>query len=190
MKYQRLPIIIDAVQWTGENQNEIADFMGITLIPDCNEAMPPGKFRINTSEGAIDASPGYWIIKDVEGNFYPCRDSVFNKTYAIADLTKVWEIKKDAFNRSMEKTKAGDYSFMSGIDGGKHDAVNRPSHYTMGSIEVIDAIESWGLNYHRGNAVKYVARAGRKDASKEIEDLEKAVWYLRREIERLKKHVR
>lgn len=61
--------------------------------------------------------------------------------------------------------------------------VSHPSHYNSGKIEVIEAIEDWRLNFHRGNAVKYVARAGRKDPAKEIEDLEKARWYLMREIE-------
>jgi hypothetical protein len=69
----------------------------------------------------------------------------------------------------------------------EHDPVERPKHYTMGAIEVIDAIESWALNYHRGNAVKYIARAGRKDPSKEAEDLKKAVWYLQREINLLER---
>ena len=65
------------------------------------------------------------------------------------------------------------------------DAVNRPAHYADGKIEVIDFIEDKGLNFHRGNAVKYIARAGKKDKSKEIEDLQKAIWYLNREIKRL-----
>ena len=64
--------------------------------------------------------------------------------------------------------------------------VNHPSHYTDGEIEVIDFIEDKGLNFHLGNAVKYISRAGKKDPAKEIEDLEKAVWYLQREIEKLK----
>ena len=50
-----------------------------------------------------------------------------------------------------------------------------------------DFIEDKGLNFHRGNAVKYIARAGKKNPGKEIEDLEKAVWYINREIERLMK---
>lgn len=63
--------------------------------------------------------------------------------------------------------------------------VTHPTHYNSGKIEVIEAIEDWGLGFHRGNAVKYIARAGKKDPNKEIEDLEKATWYLKREIERL-----
>lgn len=66
------------------------------------------------------------------------------------------------------------------------DSVNHPSHYTFGKFEVIDVIEDWKLDYHRGNAVKYIARAGKKDPSKTIEDLSKAKWYLERAIERLK----
>lgn len=63
--------------------------------------------------------------------------------------------------------------------------VSHPSHYTDGKIEVIDFIEDKGLNYHRGNAVKYISRAGKKDPAKEIEDLQKAAWYINRDIQRL-----
>lgn len=69
-----------------------------------------------------------------------------------------------------------------------NDVVNHPSHYTDGNIEVIDFIEDKKLNYHRGNAIKYISRAGKKNPEKEIEDLEKAVWYINREIKRLKKN--
>lgn len=68
------------------------------------------------------------------------------------------------------------------------DNVNSPKHYTDGNIEVIDFIEDKQLNFHRGNAIKYISRAGKKDSKKEIEDLKKAVWYLEREIERLSKN--
>lgn len=65
------------------------------------------------------------------------------------------------------------------------DNVNHPSHYTDGKIEVIDYIEDKQLNYHRGNAIKYISRAGKKNPEKEIEDLKKACWYINREIDRL-----
>jgi tetratricopeptide (TPR) repeat protein len=60
------------------------------------------------------------------------------------------------------------------------ESVNHPSHYNATSIEVINVIEDWDLNFHLGNALKYVARAGLKDKSKELEDLEKAIFYLER----------
>lgn len=62
--------------------------------------------------------------------------------------------------------------------------VNHPSHYNQGKIEVIEFIEDKQLGFHLGNAVKYVSRAGKKDALKYVEDLEKAKWYIEREIER------
>lgn len=67
------------------------------------------------------------------------------------------------------------------------DVVNHPSHYTDGKIEVMDFIEDKGFNFALGNAVKYISRAGKKDKNKTIQDLEKAEWYLNREIKRLKK---
>ena len=69
----------------------------------------------------------------------------------------------------------------------ENDNVNHPSHYTDGNIEVMDVIEDKQLNFARGNVIKYVSRAGKKDANKELEDLKKAMWYLNREIERLSK---
>ena len=64
------------------------------------------------------------------------------------------------------------------------DNVNHPSHYTDGSIEVIDYIEDKKLGYHLGNAVKYISRAGKKDPEKYVEDLQKADWYIQRAIEK------
>lgn len=70
---------------------------------------------------------------------------------------------------------------------GVNDPVNHPKHYTFGKYEVIDVIEDWKLDFHRANALKYIARAGRKEPGAEIQDLEKAVWYLQRRIAYLKK---
>ncbi len=66
------------------------------------------------------------------------------------------------------------------------DAVNHPPHYAQHKHEPIAVIEDWGLDFCLGNAVKYIARAGKKDPAKEIEDLEKAAWYLARRIASLK----
>ena len=67
------------------------------------------------------------------------------------------------------------------------DNVSHPAHYANGwsnGAEVVDITEH--LSFCAGNVVKYVCRAGRKDPDKHIEDLEKARWYLEREIERVK----
>lgn len=62
----------------------------------------------------------------------------------------------------------------------KTEMVNHPNHYNCGKIEVIDAIEDWNLGFCLGNAVKYIARANHKGKKKE--DLQKAKWYIEREL--------
>ena len=66
--------------------------------------------------------------------------------------------------------------------------VDHPDYYNVGNIEVIEAIEDWGFGegFNRGNAVKYIVRAGKKNPETEIEDLEKAKRYIQYEIDRLK----
>ena len=61
----------------------------------------------------------------------------------------------------------------------KNSNVNHPNHYMKDSgHEVIDVIRAWKLNFELGNAIKYIARAGKKDPNKEIEDLEKCIEYV------------
>ena len=66
------------------------------------------------------------------------------------------------------------------------ESVNHPAHYggEENQYEAIKVIEAWNLNFHLGNAVKYISRAGKKESI--IQDLEKAKWYLERKIEILK----
>jgi len=63
------------------------------------------------------------------------------------------------------------------------EMVNHPAHYNNGKYEVIDVIEDWKLCYNLGNAVKYIGRSAHK--GKEIEDLEKAVYSIQRQIDLL-----
>jgi hypothetical protein len=70
----------------------------------------------------------------------------------------------------------------------QHDSINRPAHYAEGrQYEPIDVIADWELNYHLGNTLKYISRAGRKQ--NQLEDLKKARWYLDREISSLEPRV-
>lgn len=66
-----------------------------------------------------------------------------------------------------------------------YDNVSKPKHYNTSDLQPITAIEAWKLNFHLGNVVKYVARAGKKIENDLLEDLEKAKWYLDREIKRV-----
>lgn len=58
--------------------------------------------------------------------------------------------------------------------------VDHPRHYNQGEFEVIDVIEDWGLGFSLGNAIKYIARADHKGSR--AKDLEKAIWYIQREL--------
>lgn len=73
-KFRKKPVVIEAVQWKGENQNEIASFMGVASFVGY-------KVEINTLEGMLTADVGDWIIKGVKGEFYPCKPDIFEVTY-------------------------------------------------------------------------------------------------------------
>lgn len=60
--------------------------------------------------------------------------------------------------------------------------VNHPNHYNSGKYEVIDVVEDWKMGFNLGNAIKYISRAGKKNPEKYVEDLEKALFYISREI--------
>ena len=89
------------------------------------------------------------------------------------------------YSKSKHKHEFKDGDIM--IVGGS-DNVSHPPHYAEGwsnGAEVIDLTEH--LSFCAGNVVKYVCRAGHKDPDKHVEDLEKARWYLDREIERVER---
>lgn len=77
MKYRKKPVVIEAVQWTGKNANEVARFAEGKAIAgvfhDC--------FTVQTLEGVMQARVGDYIIKGVNGEFYPCKPDIFAKTY-------------------------------------------------------------------------------------------------------------
>ena len=68
------------------------------------------------------------------------------------------------------------------LDMKEADLINSPPHYTDGGVQTLDFIEAKDLNYRLGNVVKYVSRAGKKNTDP-VQDLEKAMFYLKREID-------
>lgn len=88
VRYRKKPVEIEAVQWTGENLEEIKAFVGESLIYDIiDTAWKVGKGRpyvlmkIKTLEGDMIASEGDYIIKGIAGEFYPCKPDIFKATY-------------------------------------------------------------------------------------------------------------
>lgn len=81
MKFKKKPVTIDAVQWTGENAEEIQTFL-FDGHPHAAAGWVKGIYvEIGTLEGLMVASQGDWIIKGVKGEFYPCKPDIFEATY-------------------------------------------------------------------------------------------------------------
>lgn len=88
-KYRKKPVVIEAVQWTNFNLQDVEDFVGKRLKgePFSEAAWEVGKgtpyfsLLIETLEGTMKANPNDYIIKGVHGEFYPCKPDIFDKTY-------------------------------------------------------------------------------------------------------------
>ena len=92
---------------------------------------------------------------------------------------------KEQESEIMEKKKGCKKCGKEKVCKPKKEKVNSPDHYNAGSIEVIDAIEDWNLGFNDGNAIKYIARHKHKEDP--TQDIEKAIWYLQRHLNNLKK---
>lgn len=88
MKYRKKPVVIEAIQLRWDTWDEICDFVNVSSLdttgavgfnPDNN----PDKIglKIKTLEGVMEATENDWIIKGVNGEFYPCKPDIFEKTY-------------------------------------------------------------------------------------------------------------
>lgn len=79
MKFRKKPVVIEALEFTGNNCTEIIRFMGGPWTnPELHDTDRP---VIHTLEGQLTASPGDWIIRGVQGEFYPCKPDIFAATY-------------------------------------------------------------------------------------------------------------
>ena len=76
-KYVKKPIVIEAIQYTGENTEDVINFITNRHCTILNDK----RILINTLEGNIEASPNDYIIKGVQGEFYPCKPDIFKSTY-------------------------------------------------------------------------------------------------------------
>ena len=96
----------------------------------------------------------------------------------------------DSINWENFTTNSIDGAFWAINDGGKitkKEHVNHPGHYggEENPYEAIKVIDAWDLGFSLGNSVKYISRAGKKDPTKELEDLKKALWYLDHHVKNL-----
>jgi hypothetical protein len=115
-------------------------------------------------------------------------DSVYQATY-LAKKKVVSNLKPIAFSTSNKSfapnARMSKALFSSPPQRGTQDNVNHPPHYKAGGIETIDFIEAKSLNYNLGNVIKYITRSDLK--GNKLEDLQKAQWYLNREVQTMRK---
>lgn len=124
-----------------------------------------------------DAVIGRVVVLEEAGNgvggYFPKRFELAKEAPALTREGKGWDYIDAGAKPAPEAAKPDS------------DPVTHPSHYTghPSGVECIDITSH--MNFCRGNAIKYLWRAGEKDKAKEIEDLRKAIFYIEREIKRL-----
>lgn len=81
MKYRKKPIEVEAIQFDGYNHDEIKSWSNGKVVSA--KAWKPNycQLEVHTLEGVMDINIGYFVIKGIEGEFYPCKESIFLKTY-------------------------------------------------------------------------------------------------------------
>ena len=84
-KYIKKPVVIQAVEYNGANKEEIEAFVEKKLDTVYTELKEPLELKIPTLEGDMKASKGDYIIKGINGEFYPCKPDVFEKTYDVVE---------------------------------------------------------------------------------------------------------
>ena len=85
--YRKKPVVVEAIQWTGNNLHAVTEFRGQQVTPmhpkwdEYTQLVELYGLKIRTLEGEMSANVGDFIIKGVNGEFYPCKPDIFEKTY-------------------------------------------------------------------------------------------------------------
>ena len=85
MRYRKKPVVIDAIQWTGDNFQAIVDFAN----NEPSIALARDTLTIDALEGRMSAIVGDWIIRGIAGEYYPCKNDIFEATYELVSETTV-----------------------------------------------------------------------------------------------------
>jgi len=88
VNYRKRPIVIQAIQWTGDNVHEIWNAFGAVDVYGPTE-MNPDTLIISTLEGKVRANVEDWIIRGVKGELYPCKPDIFEATYESVDTLSI-----------------------------------------------------------------------------------------------------
>ena len=82
-QFRKKPVVIEAIQWSGSNWHEMYEFAGHTVYTADHDGLVV--LRVKTLEGEVQAPPGHWLIRGVQGEFYPCDPNIFEATYEAVD---------------------------------------------------------------------------------------------------------
>jgi transposase len=138
------------------------------------EAAPPKKAQFKSPRSKLIQSV-FQTVKDIE----PINKQRLSPAESLlAELNALEKKPTKLIVRPQHKDAA-----LKMLDMREVDLVNKPPHYTDGGVDTLKFIEAKDLNYRLGNVVKYISRAGKKVGSDPVQDLEKARFYLEREIE-------
>lgn len=120
-KYRKKPVVVEAVRWTGSNLEEIRNFVGNDLIENYIEHFDIERalikqtlagIAINTLEGTMMVNYGDYIIKGVQGEFYPCEPDIFLKTYEEVDNAETQEERKTYLSEYLKEHNCSYKEFM------------------------------------------------------------------------------
>lgn len=147
MKATKKPVTIECIKWDGNNKDEVEYFCGKSALFYPNISTGTEELSIKTLEGNHHASIGDIIIKGVNGEFYPCKPDIFEKTYNI--VPNDTEIETDdsfthSFSWALEMMKKGHKIHRSGWNGKGMFAVLQKG-YPQGIPCNKQTAEAWGL---------------------------------------------
>ena len=132
MKFRKKPVVIEAVQWTGTNADEVLGFtLGRASVRDESFQKVGSSERvlvIETLEGDMRAEPMDWIICGVKGEFYPCKPDIFEATYEPAELA------------GPDGRRAPDHTAMRGLLIRLRRYFNDPRHERLEFVSEIDTV--------------------------------------------------
>jgi len=176
------PVVPKASEIYRQTRNQLASMKVGTDIPHIH-SYGPGETR--QVQFCTYDNCGFPRVRDIED---PNADKAEEEPLGILPKDIYDETFRAAGVVSVEQAQEWLNMFPSEDEEPEGDAVNHPSHYNQNGPEVIELVR-W-LSFNRGNAVKYIARAGKKDPAKEEEDIEKAIWYLQDELKIIRGEVK
>lgn len=158
-KYVKKPIVIEAIQWWGANYVEMSNFCDKCYVAH-------GELTIQTLEGTLKAEIGDFIIKGIKGEFYPCKEDIFNLTYDLVEENKNPLFQKSLHNTTSNGAKKNVKDIKFWGDGDTFKLISKASSEIEGFMKSTKAMEI----KHIGCVVQVTTQQRNPDGSYVISD--------------------